>query len=108
MSNKSKALVRQREEACPQMNQLKMIWQCAGRLQIKDLVTAVIVQAAIMVTIVFVISQCDLFIGSRMHSCIAALSTCTPVVAMVNSGKFNGIWEQYGLREYMIDLRFNR
>ena len=39
----------------------------------------------------FIIGLCDLFIGSRMHACIAALSQNIPAVAIAYSRKFTGV-----------------
>lgn len=40
-----------------------------------------------------IISQVDFFVGARMHSCIAALSSCVPTIAVSYSHKFEGILE---------------
>jgi len=53
----------------------------------------------------YVISLCDFFIGSRMHSCIAALSQCIPAVGIAYSRKFNGVFESIGVTEYVADAR---
>jgi polysaccharide pyruvyl transferase WcaK-like protein len=47
-----------------------------------------------------VIGQCDLFIGSRMHAVIAALSMHVPAIALGWSYKYAGIMERLGLRQY--------
>ena len=39
----------------------------------------------------YIIGLCDLFIGSRMHACIAALSQNIPAVAIAYSRKFTGV-----------------
>lgn len=39
----------------------------------------------------YIIGLCDLFIGSRMHACIAALSQSIPAVAIAYSKKFIGV-----------------
>ena len=53
-----------------------------------------------------IISHCDLFIGSRMHSTIAAASTHVPTIAIAYSHKTHGIigslLEQ---EEYVIDVK---
>lgn len=53
-----------------------------------------------------IISHCDLFIGSRMHSTIAAVSTYVPTIAIAYSHKTHGIigtlLEQ---EEYVIDVK---
>ena len=50
------------------------------------------------------ISQCDFFIGSRMHATIGAVSSGVPTLAMAYSRKFKGVFE--GINYYnTIDLR---
>lgn len=51
------------------------------------------------------IGLCDFFIGSRMHSTIAALSQCIPAVGMAYSNKFIGVFETAGVADCVIDLR---
>lgn len=53
----------------------------------------------------YIIGLCDLFIGSRMHTCIAALSQCIPAVGLAYSKKFDGIFESVGVEECVIDMR---
>ena len=45
------------------------------------------------------ISKCDVFCGSRMHSNIAALSMCKPTVAISYSHKTPGIMRACGLED---------
>jgi len=52
-----------------------------------------------------VIGQCDLFIGARMHACIAALSQGTPAVGLAYSRKFRGVFASVGMEEFVADLR---
>jgi len=52
-----------------------------------------------------VISHCDFFIGSRMHSCIAALSQGIPTVGVAYSKKFIGVFNSIGLGEMVVDAR---
>jgi colanic acid/amylovoran biosynthesis protein len=52
-----------------------------------------------------VIGQCDFFIGSRMHACIAALSQGVPAVGVAYSGKFKGVFESAGMGEMVVDAR---
>lgn len=52
-----------------------------------------------------VIRQCDFFIGSRMHSCIAALSQGVPCVGVAYSMKFAGVFESVGMGDWVIDGR---
>ena len=52
-----------------------------------------------------VIRQCDFFIGSRMHSCIAALSQGVPCVGVAYSMKFAGVFESVGMKDWVLDGR---
>ncbi len=53
----------------------------------------------------YVIGQCDFFMGSRMHACIAALSQCVPTVGLAYSRKFAGVLESIGGGSRVVDLR---
>jgi len=53
----------------------------------------------------WVIGRTDFFIGSRMHSCIAALSQYVPSVGLAYSDKFKGVFESAGVGDSIIDLR---
>lgn len=52
-----------------------------------------------------IISGCDFFIGSRMHSCIGAISTKVPTVPLAYSRKFLGVWDKIGLGYCVLDLK---
>jgi polysaccharide pyruvyl transferase WcaK-like protein len=52
----------------------------------------------------WVIGQCDFFLGSRMHACIAALSQSVPAVCLAYSRKFIGVMESIGCGEVTVDL----
>lgn len=52
-----------------------------------------------------VIGTCDFFIGSRMHSCIAALSQGVPCVGVAYSMKFRGVFESVGMEDWVVDGR---
>lgn len=52
-----------------------------------------------------IISQCDLFIGARMHANIAALSSCVPTVAISYSIKTPGIMKMAGQEKYVCDFK---
>ena len=54
----------------------------------------------------YVIGQCDFFLGSRMHACIAALSQCIPAACLAYSRKFIGVMESIGCAELVTDLCF--
>ena len=53
----------------------------------------------------WLIGRCDFFIGSRMHSCIAALSQGVPCVGVAYSRKFAGVFESVGLADWVVDGR---
>ena len=52
-----------------------------------------------------IIGFCDFFIGSRMHSCIAALSQGIPTVGVAYSDKFKGIFDSIGVGNMVSDAR---
>jgi polysaccharide pyruvyl transferase WcaK-like protein len=52
-----------------------------------------------------IIGQFDFFVGSRMHSCIAALSQGVPCVGVAYSRKFVGVFETVGMVEWVVDAR---
>jgi colanic acid/amylovoran biosynthesis protein len=54
----------------------------------------------------YIIGQCDFFIGSRMHSCIAALSQCVPAVGIAYSKKFAGVFGSTGMSDCVADARY--
>lgn len=55
-----------------------------------------------------IIGQCDFFIGSRMHACIAALSQNVPAVAVAYSDKFVGVMGTIGIESLVADPRTMR
>lgn len=52
-----------------------------------------------------IIGQCEFFIGSRMHACIAALSQGIPTVGIAYSRKFAGVFESVGAGDWVVDGR---
>jgi colanic acid/amylovoran biosynthesis protein len=52
----------------------------------------------------YIIGQCNFFLGSRMHSCIAALSQNIPAVGLAYSRKFVGVFDSVGVANLVIDL----
>ncbi len=52
-----------------------------------------------------VIGRSHFFMGSRMHSCIAAMSQCIPTVGLAYSDKFQGVFDSIGEGKNIIDLR---
>jgi polysaccharide pyruvyl transferase WcaK-like protein len=52
-----------------------------------------------------IIGMCDFFIGSRMHSCIAALSQRIPTVGIAYSQKFRGVFDSVGFGRMVMDAR---
>jgi polysaccharide pyruvyl transferase WcaK-like protein len=53
----------------------------------------------------YIIGLTDFFIGSRMHSCIAALSQSVPAVAVAYSKKFQGVMDSIELPNIVADPR---
>jgi len=51
----------------------------------------------------YVIGLCDFFVGSRMHSCIAALSQCVPAIGIAYSQKFFGVFESVGVEKCVMN-----
>ena len=52
----------------------------------------------------YLIGQCDLFCGSRMHACIGALSQLVPTVPIGYSSKFVGVMKTLELEWVVADL----
>jgi len=72
--------------------------QCKGRLHLLDgEFTAAETK--------YIIGQCDFFLGSRMHACIAAVSQAVPAVSLAYSAKFIGVMESIGVGGQVVDLR---
>ena len=53
----------------------------------------------------YVIGLCDFFIGSRMHSCIAALSQSIPAIGLAYSKKFWGVFKTVDAEQFVVDMR---
>jgi len=53
----------------------------------------------------YIIGLCDFFIGTRMHSCIAALSQGIAAIGLAYSKKFRGVFETAGVGQLVLDLR---
>lgn len=53
----------------------------------------------------YIIGLCDFFIGSRMHSCIAALSQGIPAIGLAYSKKFEGVFRSVSAEHLVIDMR---
>jgi colanic acid/amylovoran biosynthesis protein len=51
------------------------------------------------------IGQCDVFIGGRMHACVAAVSQGVPAVCLAYSDKFAGVMKPLGEAAGVLDLR---
>jgi len=51
-----------------------------------------------------IISRCDIFIGSRGHSCILALSSCIPTVAIGHNPKYHGIMKMLNQEHYVCNV----
>ncbi len=52
-----------------------------------------------------IIGGCEFFVGARMHACIAALSTGTPLVPISYSHKFAGLLDRFRIGEWLVDPR---
>jgi len=52
----------------------------------------------------WVIGQCDFFLGSRMHACIAAMSQAVPAMGLAYSRKFAGVFDTMGAGNLVADL----
>lgn len=52
-----------------------------------------------------IIGECDFFVGSRMHACIAAISMRVPTAPIAYSKKFIGVWAMMGLSDCIADPR---
>lgn len=52
----------------------------------------------------WVIGQCDFFLGSRMHACIAAISQAVPTVGLAYSRKFAGVFGTLEAEDLVVDL----
>jgi polysaccharide pyruvyl transferase WcaK-like protein len=53
------------------------------------------------------ISRCAFFVGSRMHACIAALSSGVPAAAIAYSDKTAGVFDCIGFRDAVFDPRMH-
>jgi len=53
----------------------------------------------------WIISKCDWFCGTRMHSTIAALSTAVPSATLAYSGKAQGVFESCDQGAHVADMR---
>jgi colanic acid/amylovoran biosynthesis protein len=52
-----------------------------------------------------IINKCEIFIGGRMHSIIAAISLGIPSVIMQYSHKAQGVMDMLGMEEYVWDIK---
>lgn len=52
----------------------------------------------------YILSQLDFFIGSRMHSCIGALSTGVPTIGLAYSYKFEGTFEMFNQKDHVFSV----
>ncbi len=53
----------------------------------------------------WIIGRCDIFIGSRLHSCIASLSQGIKTIGVAYSRKFKGLFESLGFSDWIVDAR---
>ncbi len=49
--------------------------------------------------------QVDLVVTGRMHLAIAALGMGTPAIGISYQGKFEGLWQLFGLADYVVNCR---
>lgn len=54
----------------------------------------------------YIISQTVFFMGSRMHSCIAALSTSVPTIGLSYSYKFEGTFDMFKQKSLVMDVNY--
>jgi polysaccharide pyruvyl transferase WcaK-like protein len=52
----------------------------------------------------FIISHAELFLGSRMHACIAGLSTSVPTIGLAYSYKFKGTFSMFNSEETVLEV----
>lgn len=52
----------------------------------------------------FIISHAELFLGSRMHSCIAGLSTSVPTIGLAYSYKFKGTFSMFDSESAVLEV----
>jgi colanic acid/amylovoran biosynthesis protein len=79
---------------------LREVWE---RMRVKER-AALITEAYTPMEVKSLIGQCDLFIGARMHSNIAALSQAVPTVAISYSHKTQGIMSMLDAEEWVYDI----
>uniref|UniRef100_A9A6X5 Polysaccharide pyruvyl transferase n=1 Tax=Methanococcus maripaludis (strain C6 / ATCC BAA-1332) TaxID=444158 RepID=A9A6X5_METM6 len=53
----------------------------------------------------YIISKTEFFMGARMHSCIAGLSTSVPTVGLAYSYKFKGTFDMFDQGNSVVDIR---
>jgi len=53
----------------------------------------------------WLVAQCDWFCGTRMHACIAGLSSGVPTAAIAYSAKTQGVFETVGQGDAVVDPR---
>ena len=53
----------------------------------------------------YIIGHCNFFLGSRMHSTIAAISQCIPTVGLAYSKKFKGVYDSADIEDCVVDMR---
>jgi polysaccharide pyruvyl transferase WcaK-like protein len=53
-----------------------------------------------------IISKTVFFMGSRMHSCIAALSTSVPTIGLSYSYKFEGTFDMFKQKSLVMDVNY--
>lgn len=56
----------------------------------------------------YIISKTVFFMGSRMHSCIAGLSTSVPTIGLSYSYKFKGTFKMFKQEDFVFDVNYLR
>lgn len=56
------------------------------------------------ITLKGMIAYCEMFIGMRGHSCILALSSCVPTIAIGHNPKYWGIMKMLGQEQYTCEV----
>jgi colanic acid/amylovoran biosynthesis protein len=54
----------------------------------------------------YIISKTIFFMGSRMHSCIAGLSTSVPTIGLSYSYKFEGTFKMFKQQDFVFDVNY--
>jgi len=53
------------------------------------------------------IARCRVMVGSRMHACIFAMTTATPIIGLAYQPKFQGLFSHLGMNDWVSDIAFD-